>query len=106
MRKIYNGTPVHDGPSLCLTCRCATVVKGMRIDEEFISCNMTRGRVRFKVTSCSDYDNKATPTLGAMQEIAWQLRTSASGKRIGFLSPTEAKRRKDLTELPWLDSDA
>lgn len=107
MNKVRHGTPVHDGPSLCRSCRSATIVSGTSLNDELVICGeLSRpyDRIRFKVTDCSGYDNKATPTIGMMQQIAWELRTDRSGQRIGFMGPREAtKRRDEIEELPYLD---
>jgi hypothetical protein len=104
--KVRGGTPAFDGPSLCRSCRHATVVEGTRLDDEIIQCgelSYRNDRITFKVTDCSSYLNKALPTLQAMRDIAWELRTDKAGRRIGFTSPIEAKRRnEELVDLPYL----
>ena len=37
--KIRGGTVNHNEPSLCLTCRFATVVKGVSLRDEIIECS-------------------------------------------------------------------
>lgn len=106
MNHVHNGTPVHNGPSLCRSCRFATVVSGTRLDEEMVVCsNLSRPNdlIRFKVVQCSAYNDKSKPSLDAMQTIAWALCTDKSGRKIGFLSPHEAKQREDIVKPKWLD---
>lgn len=101
MNKVNHGTPRHDGPALCDTCRHATIVRGLSINDDIVQCSeLSSGyngadRIRFKVTACSQYSDRRTPTLGMMTEIAWQLRTDQSGQKIGFMSPDDfAKAEK------------
>jgi hypothetical protein len=107
MNKVRHGTPVHEGPALCRTCRHARVIAGTSLNDEVIICGelpTPYSRITFKVTECSEYKNRAVPTLGAMQEIAWQLRTDRDGRRVGFMSPDDfEKRREEIRVLPYLD---
>ena len=36
--KIVGGTADHGEPSLCLTCRLATIIKGQRLRDEIVNC--------------------------------------------------------------------
>lgn len=93
--RIRGGTVNHGEPSLCLTCRNATVVKGRALGDEIVSCSRLRlGRVivPFPVTSCTAYWDSRHPTLWHMEEIAWVLRSNPSRKTVGFV---EASRLKD-----------
>ena len=74
----------HGEPSPCSSCRYAIVVKGVRIGDEIVKCNPL-GTVRFTVTSCSAYENRATPSLWQMEQIAWVLRPNTGGKSVGFV---------------------
>ncbi len=93
--KIRGGTVDHGEPPLCSTCRYATIAKGRTLREEVGFCGrMPFGdrRIRFPVTSCTDYSDRRQPTLWHMEEIAWVLRSSPNRKTIGFV---EARRLKD-----------
>lgn len=93
--RIRGGTVNHGEPSLCLTCRNATVVKGRTLGDEIVSCSRMRlGSVivPFPVTSCTAYWDSRHPTLWHMEEIAWVLRSNPSRKTVGFV---EARRLKD-----------
>ena len=94
MRVSIRGGTVNNGdPSLCSSCRYALVVKGARLGDEIVRCNALGGqRLRFPVTSCSAYENRAQPTLWQMEEIAWVLRSSPRGKKVGFV---EARKLGD-----------
>jgi len=98
MIKVRNGTARHDGESLCKSCRHATIIRGERIDEEIIRCGELSGNasaIRFKVVECSSHQSKAESTLNMMREIAWEVRTDKTGKKIGFMSPLDARQKKD-----------
>jgi hypothetical protein len=92
--KVRGGTVKHGEPPLCSSCRYAIVVKGPRLGDEIVKCNAQAYQppVRFPVTSCSAYENRATPTLWQMEEIAWVLRSSPGGKKVGFV---QARKLKD-----------
>lgn len=109
MNKVRQGTPIHNGPSLCRSCRNATIVIGTRIDEDLVVCGNLPApydRVRFKVIECSSYDDKSRPSLGAMSSIAWELCTDKSGRRIGFLSPRDMKKRhEDIDDVPYVGDE-
>ena len=49
-------------------------------------------RIRFRVTSCSDYSDRSVPSIRKMEEIAWVLRTDGHRREIGFV------KSKDLEE--------
>jgi hypothetical protein len=86
--KIRGGTVHHGEPSLCLTCRHATIVKGRSLREEIVRCDrLTSGHdlIPFPVTSCTGYADRRHPSLREMEDIAWILRTDATRKRIGFI---------------------
>lgn len=103
--KIREGTPRHDGPSLCESCRSATIVRGRTINEEIVHCSelgRTNNRIRFIVRSCNAYANRAEPTLYDLRQIAWELRTDKSGQRIGFVSAAEYARLAKAGEVPEL----
>jgi hypothetical protein len=115
MFKVHHGTPTTSRPSLCHTCRLATVIRGQSLDQEIIQCaalSQPNRRVTFHVSDCNRYDDRAQPSLNAMSSIAWELRTDISGKRIGFMSPDDqqarAKQLRHITRplmTPWGDED-
>lgn len=94
MLKIHQGTGRLTGDSLCRSCE-----NGMRVTDargERIFCdNLPRGFLpRGHVTECSAYYNATLPSLSAMKETAWTLRTEKGGKAIGF-APPKVKREED-----------
>ena len=96
MRVSIRGGTVNNGdPSLCSSCRHGFIVHGARLGDEVVGCGLLSFRSRpipFRVTSCSEYVHRAHPSLYQMEEIAWVLRSSPSGKKIGFV---EARKLKD-----------
>jgi hypothetical protein len=95
--KIRGGTASSGEPSLCLTCRFATVVKGASLRDEIVECSRLsygRNRITFPVTVCTEYSDRRQPSLRAMEEIAWVLRSDSKKKDIGFVKRTELTRRE------------
>ena len=86
--KIRGGTADHGQRSLCETCRWATVVRGVRLDEQLVECQQLsyrNQRVAFAVASCSRYDDRSRPSVREMEEIAWILRSDPLRNQIGFV---------------------
>ncbi len=99
--KIHGGTARDDEPSLCLTCRHASVVQGQKSADQIVRCGRLEERIRFRVSSCTDYVSHDHPSLWHMEDIAWVLRTDPKRKQIGFV------RGKDLAfkDRMLLDED-
>ena len=100
--KIRGGTVNHSEPSLCLTCRFATVVKGVSFRDEIIECSQLsceHKRIAVPVTSCSDYADRRQPSMREMEEIAWVLRSDPKKNTIGFVKASTLKL-KDRFVLP------
>jgi hypothetical protein len=93
--KVQGGTPDHGEASLCMSCRHASIVKGMRESEMLIQCSELYNIpvVPFeKVTNCTLYSQKGLPSLAAMKEIALDINLSqpVSLKKVsGFAGKTE-----------------
>lgn len=102
-------TPILHGPSLCQSCRHATIVKGAALNQEIVECDelsRPQNLITFRVTECSKHDDRSTPSLASMQRIAWELCTDKQGRKIGFLSPIDRRNRKDLADTGgYIDSD-
>jgi hypothetical protein len=62
---------------------------------------LSRRLITFPVHSCTDYSNRAHPTLYQMEEIAWVLRTNPVRNQVGFV---QARPLKD-DERHVLDDD-
>lgn len=93
--KIHGGTARDDEPSLCLSCRRATIVRGPTLHNEIIECSMLSdgdNRVTFPVMSCSSYSDRRHPTLYHLEQIAWEMRTDRKKGPIGFHPPKRRDR--------------
>lgn len=86
--KVHNGTVSNGGTALCATCRHATIIRGRTLDEEIVQCHsgpMSSIQVRFKVTSCSAYDDERLPTYMQLMEEAWILQPGSRRRPAGFI---------------------
>ena len=92
--KIHEGTADNGQPTLCLTCRFATIVKGRSLGDEIIECGKLsdHARVTFAVTSCSGYGDRRRAALHEMEEIAWVLRSDPKRNTVGFVKPSQIRR--------------
>jgi hypothetical protein len=84
-------------PSLCLTGRYATIVKGASLRDEIVKCAQLshgRNRIAFPVTVCTDYSDRRQASLRAMEEIAWILRSDPKKNEIGIVKRSELTRRE------------
>jgi len=92
--KIQGGTVRYGEPSLCLTCRYATVIRGPSLQDRIVDCGQISSglsRISFPVSSCTGYSDKRHPSLREMEEIAWVLRTDARRNHIGFVQARDLK---------------
>jgi hypothetical protein len=97
--KIQGGTAQYGEPSLCLTCRYATIVQGPSLQDRIVECSQLisgRARISFPVNSCTVYSDKRLPSLREMEDIAWVLRTDARRTQIGFVRARDLKPRERL----------
>jgi hypothetical protein len=92
--KIHGGTARQDDPSLCLSCRYASIVAGTSAQHQIIRCGKIEARVTFQVTACTEYLHRQHPSLWHMEDIAWVLRTDAKRKQIGFVRSKDLKVRE------------
>jgi len=72
--------------SLCNSCYWAHIQRGFAESEETILCAFLRSArlVVFKVSYCSDYNDKRVPSKTDMEEIAWIIRTKDVNRQVGF----------------------
>ncbi len=99
--KIQDGTPISSESSLCSTCRCSTIVRGRTLDEELVHCSalgLHGMHITFKVTSCSDYADRRTPSYMEMMQDAWILQPGSRKRPAGFVRGAELQE-DDLLEL-------
>jgi hypothetical protein len=82
---VKNGTPIH-GPSLCLTCENAIIVRGYRESQEVVICDATYPalRVEFAVRECTRFRSTNRRDLKAMEEMAWPLEAGGTKRAAGF----------------------
>jgi hypothetical protein len=104
--RIEGGTARHDQPSLCLSCRYATVVQGRILRDEIVECRRLsepRNRIVFSVSFCSGYIDGTHPSISEMEDIAWVLRSDPKRNQVGFVKASELKP-KDRYVLPdeWM----
>ena len=66
LRKVYGGTPVGS-ESRCDTCSHARIIQGYAESERIVFCDAMYDPIRipFKVSQCSDYEDRRLPTLEA-----------------------------------------
>ena len=99
--KIQDGTPISGESSLCSTCRCSTIVRGRTLDEELVLCSalgLHGVQITFKVTSCSDYADRRTPSYMEMMQDAWILQPGTRRRRAGFVRGSDLQE-EDLLPL-------
>ena len=89
--KVRGGTVQHGQPSLCLTCRSATIVKGPRLRDDIIECSRLGSRITFPVSACNSYINSTHPTIREMEDVAWVLRTDPRRNEVGFVRASKLK---------------
>lgn len=73
--------------SLCNSCYWAHIQRGFAESEEVILCAFLRPArlVPFKVSHCTDYNDKRVPSRSDMEEIAWIIRTKDVNRQVGFI---------------------
>lgn len=108
--KIHNGTAATGGPSLCESCRNATITRGPRLEDEIVRCEAqpmtTPVLIRFKVTECSAYVDARLPTYAQLLEQAWILKPTSGRRQAGFVRSSDLRDdefRQLLSELHQAD---
>ncbi len=101
---IRNGRP-QVTESLCNSCYWAHNQRGFAESEEIILCAFLRPArlVPFKVSQCTDYNDKRVPSKADMEEIAWIIRTKDVNRQMGFTTADgrhEAEKEDDLEIVP------
>jgi hypothetical protein len=87
---IRGGKP-QTSESLCNSCYWAHIQRGFAESEEIILCAFLRPArlVPFKVSQCTDYEDKRIPSKRDMEEIAWIIRTKDVNRQVGFSNDRE-----------------
>jgi len=88
LRKVYGGTPAGND-SRCDTCVYARIIQGYAESERIVICAGVHPRIQitFKVSQCTNYEDRRLPSYGQMQSIAWELRSKSAGHEAGFVKP-------------------
>ena len=95
--KVHDGTPICSQSSLCSTCRCATIIRGRSLDEELVFCSalgLHGMQITFKVTFCSDYADKRSPSYMEMLQDAWILQPGSRKRPAGFVRSSELQEEE------------
>lgn len=87
---IRSGKP-QTSESLCNSCYWAHIQRGFAESEEIILCAFLRPArlVPFKVSQCTDYEDKRIPSKRDMEDIAWIIRTKDVNRQVGFSNHRE-----------------
>ena len=108
----FGDTPNLSDPSLCLSCRCALIIKGRGLSDELTLCRAGSGMADLRITrpvvECNSYDDKRQPSLNQLEKIAWRVCPDNRKKTTGFFRPTEWQAKvkaegieeADIHELP------
>jgi hypothetical protein len=87
----------HADLGLCALCAHAEIVSGDTEMQRAVGCTnlvrATQRQIRWPVRSCSGYEERGKPSQFELERIAWILEVKR-GKRIGFASPLERRRKK------------
>src|SRR5271165_5700132 len=94
--RIRNGKP-QVGESLCNSCYWSHIQRGFAESEEVILCAFLRPArlVPFKISQCTDYNDKRVPSKADMEEIAWIIRTKDVNRQVGFAKENEGQSDKE-----------
>jgi len=98
--KIRCGT-AQGAESLCNSCYWAHIHRGFAESEEVVLCAFLRPArlVPFKVSQCTDYNDKRIPSKADMESIAWIIRTKDINRRMGFASKDEPEEKHEELEI-------
>ena len=99
--KIRSGTP-QGAESLCNSCYWAHIQRGFAESEEVVLCAFLRPArsVPFKVSQCTDYNDKRIPSKRDMEDIAWIIRTKDVNRAVGFATKNEPNEEEGLEIVP------
>jgi hypothetical protein len=101
--RVIDGTP-EGTEFLCRTCTRAHIIKGFCATEEEVFCRYfyLERQIRFPVRECSFYEDKRLSSLGAMEEIAWILKSTTTKplQNVGFVGRTQNEECQEEEQLP------
>jgi len=103
---IRNGRP-QVSESLCNSCYWSHIQRGFAESEEIILCACLRPArlVPFKVSQCTDYNDKRVPSKADMEEIAWIIRTKDVNRQVGFANKGDVNEAGTEDELEIVPSE-
>jgi hypothetical protein len=98
--RIRTGTP-QGSESLCNSCYWAHIQRGFAESEEVVLCAFLRHArlVPFKVSQCTDYNDKRIPSKRNMEDIAWIIRTKDVNRPMGFAQNEESEVEEGNVEI-------
>jgi len=98
--RIRTGTP-QGSESLCNSCYWAHIQRGFAESEEVVLCAFLRHArlVPFKVSQCTDYNDKRIPSKRDMEDIAWIIRTKDVNRSMGFAQREESEVEEGDIEI-------
>ena len=98
--KIRGGKP-EGAASLCNSCYWAHIQRGFAESEEVVLCAFLRQAhvVTFKVSQCTDYNDKRDPSKADMESIAWIIRTKDINRPMGFSSKEDRDEKVEELEI-------
>ena len=88
---VHGGTAREGEPTLCSTCRYASIVQGTSASDRIVRCSRVEAQITFKVTSCTEFLGRQHPSLYHLEDIAWVLRTDVRRSQAGFVRSRELK---------------
>ncbi len=96
MNKVYGGTPTGN-KSMCSTCRFAQNIRGVNMQQDTFCLRLGNipTRIGYPVEVCNGYEDKRTPSIYDMQQIAWNVSSRNRGP-VGF----QEGDRTDLSITP------
>jgi hypothetical protein len=103
---IRNGRP-QVTESLCNSCYWSHIQRGFAESEEIILCAFLRPArlVPFKVSQCTDYNDKRVPSRADMESMAWIIRTKDVNRQVGFTKKEDVREPENEDELEIVPSE-
>ena len=93
--KVLNGARSSSAPRLCDTCDNGLMRKGAAESDERIYCTIMERDLETRVVECNRYVDCSQPSLWAMKQIAWLLKTDSKREAIGFVRAGEWERKDE-----------
>jgi hypothetical protein len=86
-------------PRLCDKCQHGLVRRGASESDERIYCNFMAQDIRTTVVECNRFEDRNAPSLWALREIAWVLKTDSKRQKVGFIRAKEWEKLHEDEEL-------